>query len=210
MHEKLCAVPTRAAFHRRRRGAQQLHAAHGSFAPSLERCLEERHRCGQARRFGAEQGEAYEGRPTADLAFFDGACREGVVTALQEFREQRVIRKLGLDQHLARSFRATRAARDLHDRLREPFARAEVRAEKSLVCVQHDDERDVREIVPLRQHLRPDENIDLLAVDSLEHRLEVASLADAVSVESRNRGLGKRCGNRLLDSLRALPDRFRG
>ena len=82
------------------------------------------------------------------------------------FLQQRVLGVFGLDQHLARPFGPARAPGHLHDRLRQSFGRAEVGPEQALVCVQHDDQRHQREVMPLGQHLRAHQQFHFAAVDA--------------------------------------------
>ena len=114
-----------------------------------------------------------------------------------------------LDQHLARPLGASGATGDLHDRLRQSLAGAEVRAEQALVGVQHDDQRDVRKVMALGQHLRADEDADLVAIDARQRRFELAAPAHAVAVDARERRVREQLPDRFLDALRALSDRLR-
>ena len=66
---------------------------------------------------------------------------------------------VSLNQHLTRAIGAARAAGDLQDRLREALVSARVGTEQPLVRVQHADQRDARKVVPLREHLRADQDV---------------------------------------------------
>ena len=91
--------------------------------------------------------------------------------------------------------------------LREPLARAEVRAEESLVGVEHDDQRDVRKVVALREHLRAEQD-----ARARRRRREpsAASMSPRRRMTSRSMRTSARRGNscveRRLDALRALAD----
>ena len=89
-----------------------------------------------------------------------------------------------LNQHLARSICAAGPSGHLHDCLRQTFTRAKIGAEQSLVCIEHDDQRDIGKVVPLREHLRPDQNVHFPAIDSREDSLEIAFAAYTVTVQS--------------------------
>jgi len=93
----------------------------------------------------------------------------------------------GLDQHFAGPVAAAGAARDLHDLLCEPLARAEIRAEQPLVRGQHDDQRDVREVVALGQHLRAEQDARAAVHDGIERLLDVAAAADHVAIHANQR-----------------------
>ena len=56
--------------------------------------------------------------------------------------------------------RTARASGDLDQQLREFFARAEIRGKQAFVDADHRDEREVRQVVSLRQHLRAHQRID--------------------------------------------------
>ena len=129
---------------------------------------------------------------------------ESVVAAMHQLLQQRVLRVFRLDQHFAGFLGATCTSRYLHDRLRKSFGRAEVRAEQTLVGVQHDYQRDQRKVVALGQHLRADQQAHLAAVNTLDHFLERAALAHGIAVDAGQREFGKEIGQRLLDALRAL------
>ncbi len=111
--------------------------------------LQEPHDGGCFGRIGAQQGEPCERRPVRLRAFGERGGRETLVTALDEAAQQRVVGELGLNQHFPRPRGAAGAPRHLHDRLREPLARPEVRAEQTLVSVHDHHQRHVREVVAL-------------------------------------------------------------
>ena len=92
-----------------------------------------------------------------------------------------------LDQDLAGPVAAAGAAGDLHDLLCEALARAEIRAEEPLVRGQHDDERHVREVVALRQHLRAEQDARAAVVDGGQRFFEVAAAPDHVAVDAHER-----------------------
>jgi hypothetical protein len=117
-----------------------------------------------------------------------------------------MLRILGLDQHFARALAAAGAAGDLHDGLGEALGGAEVGAEQALVGVQHDDQRDVREIVALGHHLRADQDPRLAARDPVDDGLERGRVAHHVAIEPRDRHVREGLGERVLDALRALAD----
>ena len=156
------------------------------------------------RGFGAQQCDARERRPAALFTFLQRAGGERLVAALQQQCQQRMIGILRLDQHFARPLGATRATGDLHDRLRQPLAGAKVRAEQALVGVQHHDQRDVRKIVALGQHLRADEDADLVAVDARQRRFQLA-LAAACCRDRCAPAARPETAARSVSSMRSVP-----
>ena len=97
-------------------------------------------------------------------------CERGVV-AVEQALEQRMLGIVRLNDDLTGAIGAPRAACDLQDRLREPLVAPRIRAEQPLVRVQHPDERDAREVVALRQHLRADQDLDVARLDVVRARL---------------------------------------
>src|SRR6188768_276383 len=113
---------------------------------------------------------------------------------------------VGLNQHLARQLGAPSSACYLEDRLCESLVAARIRAEQPLVGVQHPDERDAREVVAFRQHLRADENLYVARLDVAQHHVEGTLSARAVAVEPRDARRRKQRGQLLADALRAGAD----
>ena len=68
---------------------------------------------------------------------------------------------VGLHQHLPRQFPATGAARNLHQQLERPLARAKVRDVQCEVGEDDAHERHVREMQALRNHLGADQYVEL-------------------------------------------------
>ena len=119
-----------------------------------------------------------------------------------------MLRIFGLDQHFAGSVSSARATCNLHDCLREPFAGAEIRAEKSLIRIQHHHQRHVRKMMALGQHLRTDQDADLVATDLLERVLELAFAPHAVAIDACQRHARKEPFDRLFDAFGSLTDRL--
>ncbi len=70
-----------------------------------------------------------------------------------------MLRLIGLQQRLARRFRAPRTARDLPHQLERPLGGAQVRALQPKVCINDPDQRQQRKVMPLRHQLRTDDDI---------------------------------------------------
>src|SRR5690606_39543084 len=148
-----------------------------------------------------------ERRPARAPARIERELRERVVALGEQTGEERMARVLRLDQHLAGLVAAAGAARDLHDRLREPLVAAKVRAEKALIGVQHADERDVRKVVAFRQHLRADDDSRVAARRLREHRAERALARRRVAVETTDALVRIEPLQLLVDPLRSGADR---
>ena len=83
-----------------------------------------------------------------------------------------MIRVLGLQQNFAWLVGTPGAAGDLEYGLRESFAGAQIRAKQALVGVHNSDQRDIREVMALGQHLRSDQDPCRAAVHRFESFLE--------------------------------------
>ena len=146
-----------------------------------------------------------EGRESREPPLVEGCRGEVVEVVPRHGRIERVIGKVGLDQHLARAGSAPGAARDL-DQLREQaLGGTEIGAEESAVGVEHAHQREGRIVVALREHLRSEQHVHLAGLHARENRLQRAALRGRVPVHARDARLGKRGCQRLLDALRALP-----
>src|SRR4051812_627836 len=60
--------------------------------------------------------------------------------------------------------------------------------------------------MPFGQHLRADENANLIAIDLRQRRLELAFASHAVSIDPRERHAGKQPLDSLFNALCALAD----
>ncbi len=120
-------------------------------------------------RVGAPRSEVRIRRPAGLPPLRELERRERRVVVCEQAAQAADARDSGLDHDLARPVGAPRAAGHLQDRLREPLVAARVRAEQSLIRVQHADERHAREVVALREHLRADQDVGAAARDLVEH-----------------------------------------
>ena len=77
---------------------------------------------------------------------------------------------------------ATGAARDLSEQLEGPLARAEVRQVQREVRVNDADQRHVREVQALRDHLRADEHVELAASKGAENAGDRATTPHAARI----------------------------
>ena len=69
-----------------------------------------------------------------------------------------------LHNRFTRLFASTRASGYLRQQLEGPLRRSEVGEPETDIRRNHPDERDARKVVPFRNHLRPDEDIQLVAL----------------------------------------------
>src|SRR5881396_2623298 len=75
--------------------------------------------------------------------------------------------EISLHDDFSRKLRAPRPAGDLKQQRGEPLRGAEICTVKRVVGAEHADEREIREIVSLRQHLRAHQNVDQARVDAI-------------------------------------------
>jgi hypothetical protein len=77
---------------------------------------------------------------------------------------------------------APRAPGDLSQDLKAALGRAEVRLKESGIRGDHADERQLGEIEALRDHLRPDQDVDVALAEGVQHQL----IALAVTIVSES------------------------
>ena len=92
--------------------------------------------------------------------------------------EQRVIREVGLDQYHPWFLGASGASGHLHQLRKQTFRRPEIRAEQGTIRVDHPDQRQVGEVVPLGDHLGADEDVDLAPRDARQDGLGLGAGGD--------------------------------
>ena len=112
-------------------------------------------------------------------------------------------RVAALDYRLARQFRASRAPRYLREQLEGPLRCAEVRQMKRTLGVKHANKRDVREVQPLRDHLRAYENVRLVAPERAEDVVVRMLAARRVGVHPQDARRPEATLQRGLDALGA-------
>src|SRR5450432_240401 len=111
--------------------------------------------------FEREQRDAADGRIFQLFAEFDFLFVETVEVVAARVLDRRMERRERLHKNLALDVAATRAAGDLREQLEGALARAKIRLVQRGVRVNDADERDVRKMQPLRDHLRADEDVNL-------------------------------------------------
>ena len=111
----------------------------------------------------------------------------------------------GLDDHVATFGAAARTPRDLTQELKRPLRSAEVGQIDADVRVDDTDQRDVRKIEPLGDHLRAEEHVHLPAADAVED-LGVRPLpARRIHVHACDARGGEALGEEPLHLLRSQP-----
>ena len=104
---------------------------------------------------------------------------------------------VALEDDLARGLAAPGPARHLRQELEGPLRGPEVRDAQAHVGVHDPDQGHAREVVPLRDHLRADEHVDLALLERGQRLGEHPAPAGTVAVEP----LDPRAGQRLLHRL---------
>jgi len=128
--------------------------------------------------------------------------KTGEVVAAREL-DGRMKRRERLHEHLAFNVPAPGAPRHLRQQLEGPFAGAEIRLMQRQVGVNDAHQRHVREMQPLGDHLRADQDV-YLADAEIAQRLPVIVLAlHRVGVHAPDARVGEQFRQGVLDLLRA-------
>ena len=161
------------------------------------------------RGFGAALGadddprQASERRIHARPARLQFVPRERFVIVLRRQLDREMFRLEGLDEDLAALGSASRAAGDLHHELKRPLVRAEVRQAERRVRVDDADDRHVREVQALGDHLRAEEDVDLSFAEGRQDALVPAALPHGVGVHPPEADLRELFQDFLFDALRS-------
>ena len=115
-------------------------------------------------------------------------------------RRRRVIR---LNDHLSRKLRPSRAPRHLRKQLERPLGRAEVWHVKRTIGIEDANERDIREVEPLRNHLRAEKDIRLAAPERGKNVVVRVLARCRVCVHAENLRIGEALRKRGLRTLGA-------
>ena len=95
-------------------------------------------------------------------------------------------RSEGLDEDFALDVAAAGAAGDLGEQLEGAFAGAEVRDDAGQVGVDDPDQRDVRKMQALGDHLRADEDVDLAGAEVAQDAAIILLPLQRVGVHARD------------------------
>jgi len=158
-------------------------------------------------RRGTHQGEPGERWPMCRPSFLQRLVGNARVAAIDQALPERVARKSGLDQHLADAALATRASGHLYHRLGKAFVAAEVGAKQALVRVDDADQRELREVMTLGEHLCADEDVGLAQSRLFENGIHCTAPLCAVAVDTEDGPPGKAPSKGVLQALGALAER---
>src|SRR5271154_5982427 len=150
-----------------------------------------------------EQGDAADGRIFQLFAEFDFLFVKTVEVMAARELDRRMKRRERLHKHLALHIAATRATGDLREQLEGAFARAKIRLMQREVGVDDADERDVRKMQSLRDHLRADKDVNFARAKIAEDFPVIVLALHRVGVHALDARLGKKFGERFFDALRA-------
>src|SRR5437660_7316527 len=113
-----------------------------------------------------------------------------------------------LDDRFSGDFTPPRAPGDLRQKLEGSLGRPEVREPQAHVRADDPDEGDARKVVPLCDHLRADQHVELAPRESREQFGDGATAADRVAVHASDTGARKMLSNLLFDPLRPESELF--
>src|SRR5277367_3921314 len=153
--------------------------------------------------FEREQRDAADGRIFQLFAEFDFLFVKTVEVVAARVLDRRMKRRERLHKHLTLDVAATGATGDLREQLEGAFARAKIRLMQRKIGVNDADERDVRKMQALRDHLRADEDVGFARAKITEDFPVVILALHRVGVHALDARLGEKFGKRLLDALRA-------
>lgn len=163
--------------------------------------------CLHLRRILVEQlDEAAVGRVEELLPQGDLLVEEALVVLTDAAGHSIVRRVVGLDDDLSARLVAAGAARRLRDQHEAALRRAEVRHVEARVRADDADGRDVGDVVPLRDHLRAEQDVVLAAPKTLEDLLMREFRRRRVAVHADDARRRHERGELLLELLRARAE----
>src|ERR1700722_3677561 len=113
-----------------------------------------------------------------------------------------------LQPHLAWLQRTSRTSRHLNNKLTQPFARAEVDTEEPIVYANQADQREIRQIMTFRQHLRAHKNSWLIGAQLLQALIDTATVTRRLAIDADHRNVGKQFRQYLFHALCPAAARF--
>ena len=117
----------------------------------------------------------------------------------------RVFRHPGLHDHAPGLHPAASAPCELRQQLERAFAGAEIRKPEAHIRQNHTHERHVREIESLGDHLRADQNVDLLLPKSFQDLFVGIFFLSSVRIHPRDTGAREKPGDLAFDLFCAKP-----
>jgi hypothetical protein len=112
-------------------------------------------------------------------------------------------RRKRLDDDLALDISAPGAARNLRQQLERPLARAKVRDVQALVRIDDADQRHIREVQALGDHLRSDEDVGFAKAEIAKDPTIVVLSLKRVGIHPLHARVGKKFRQDLLDLFSA-------
>ena len=160
--------------------------------------------------FEREQRHAADGRIFQLFAEFDFLFVKAGEVMAARILDRRMKRRERLHEHLALDIAAAGATGDLREQLEGALARAEIRLMQREVGVNDADERHVREMQALGNHLRADENVGLARAKIAEDFPVIVLALHRVGVHALDARMREKFRERFLDFLRARAGKTNG
>ena len=129
------------------------------------------------------------------------------IAGFDEMPQCRVIRLVRLYPDFTGAMRASGSPGDLDNELGCTFRSPEVRAQKPCVCVEEDDQRDVREVMAFGKHLGADHDALTTAVDAVKLCLKCAVGARGIAINPIDRDITEQSVQPCFSTLCAEPNR---
>src|SRR5262249_14672776 len=117
-----------------------------------------------------------------------------------------VVRTDGLDQYYARQIAASSPSGHLRENLKSPFRGAKIGHTQTDIGRDHAHQRYIRNVVPLGDHLRADQNVVVTSPEILQNRFVVALAGYGVAIEPSDPRLGQLAMQLLFHFFRALAE----
>ena len=118
-----------------------------------------------------------------------------------------MIRIDGLDQHDARQIAAARASGHLREQLERALGGAKIRQAQSDIRRHHAHQRHVGNVVPLGDHLRADQDVEIALAESLQDDFVLPLAGDGVAIQARDARAGKLAVQFLLHFFRTHAEK---
>src|SRR5690349_14866142 len=117
-----------------------------------------------------------------------------------------VMRMIGLNEYSAGAIATSGAAGNLSNQLKSSFCGTKIRQRQPGVDRDYAHERDVREIVTLREHLRADQQIQLAFFKVKQGLFEFAPAGLRVAIDAADPQIRKALVQQFFDLFRAFAD----
>lgn len=158
------------------------------------------------RRIRPNQGLIAEGGQGQELPFLKAYGGEGFIAPMDEGINDRVSRMARLQEHPAWTMRPAGASCNLQDQLCCAFRGAKVAAKKTTIDIKNADQCYIGKMMPLRQHLGPDEDIRFTAVNRFKKAFELSLPTCRVAIDADESTCREKSGQSLLDSFGPKPE----